>query len=184
MRWTKEIAEEPEYRAGVKAWPHPIRKRSRPAQSSSRRPTTGGNLRAGLRQIPFHDLQHSTATLLLEQGVGLVAIEELLGHAHIGVTATVYTHVRLQRDATKLLGHALCSPRESPPNPTMATIRCFAKYPSADVAVRHRSFPTEWIRWGSFIATEIWRFRCRISCAKVASRRLGRIAVDTDHKRI
>ncbi|MDH6134467.1 integrase [Kitasatospora sp. MAA4] len=65
--------------------------------------------RAHLRQIRFHDLRHSTATLLLEQGVELVVIKELLGHAHIGVTATVYAHVRLrlQRDAIDLLGHTL-----------------------------------------------------------------------------
>ncbi|MFG3133290.1 tyrosine-type recombinase/integrase [Streptomyces tendae] len=65
--------------------------------------------RAGLRHIRFHDLRHSTATLLLEQGVELVVIKELLGHAHIGVTATVYAHVRLrlQRDAIDSLGRAL-----------------------------------------------------------------------------
>lgn len=65
--------------------------------------------RAGLRRIRFHDLRHSTATLLLEQGVELVVIKELLGHAHIGVTATVYAHVRLrlQRDAIDLLGRTL-----------------------------------------------------------------------------
>ncbi|MCH0560273.1 site-specific integrase [Streptomyces sp. MUM 16J] len=64
---------------------------------------------AHLRPIRFHDLRHSTATLLLEQGVELVVIKELLGHAHIGVTATVYAHVRLrlQRQAIDLLGHAL-----------------------------------------------------------------------------
>ncbi|MEU9343740.1 tyrosine-type recombinase/integrase [Streptomyces sp. NPDC048278] len=69
---------------------------------------------ARLRRIRFHDLRHSTATLLLEQGVELVVIKELLGHAHIGVTATVYAHVRLrlQRDAIDLLGHALRNPAE------------------------------------------------------------------------
>ncbi|MFF8993346.1 site-specific integrase, partial [Streptomyces sp. NPDC014983] len=68
--------------------------------------------KAGLRRIRFHDLRHSAATLLLEQGVELVVIKELLGHAHIGVTATVYAHVRLrlQRDAIDLLGRALDHP--------------------------------------------------------------------------
>ncbi|MGW9496744.1 tyrosine-type recombinase/integrase [Streptomyces prasinus] len=71
--------------------------------------------KAGLRRIRFHDIRHSTATLLLEQGVELVVIKELLGHAHIGVTATVYAHVRLrlQRDAIDLLGHALRNPAET-----------------------------------------------------------------------
>ncbi|MEU0922075.1 site-specific integrase [Streptomyces cyaneofuscatus] len=75
--------------------------------------------RAGLRRIRFHDLRHSTATLLLEQGVELVVIKELLGHAHIGVTATVYAHVRLrlQRDAIDLLGHALRNPTETTGKP-------------------------------------------------------------------
>lgn len=43
-----------------------------------------------------------------------MVIKELLGHAHIGVTATVYAHVRLrlQRDAIELLGHALRNPAE------------------------------------------------------------------------
>ncbi|MEV6746300.1 tyrosine-type recombinase/integrase [Streptomyces sp. NPDC051080] len=70
--------------------------------------------RARLRRIRLHDLRHSAATLLLEQGVELVVIKELLGHAHIGVTATVYAHVRLrlQRDAIDLLGHALRNPAE------------------------------------------------------------------------
>jgi integrase len=75
--------------------------------------------RAHLRQIRFHDLRHSTATLLLEQGVELVVIKELLGHAHIGVTATVYAHVRLrlQRDAIDLLGRTLGKPSEAATDP-------------------------------------------------------------------
>ncbi|MFJ2777928.1 tyrosine-type recombinase/integrase [Kitasatospora sp. NPDC087315] len=67
---------------------------------------------ARLRRIRFHDLRHSAATLLLEQGVELVVIKELLGHAHIGVTATVYAHVRmrLQRQAIDTLSQALREP--------------------------------------------------------------------------
>jgi len=82
--------------------------------------------RAGLRRIRFHDLRHSTATLLLEQSVDLVVIKELLGHAHIGVTAGVYAHVRLrlQRQAIDTLGGAL-SPTDDDPDapPTAAVVR-------------------------------------------------------------
>jgi hypothetical protein len=92
--------------------------------------------KAGLRRIRFHDLRDSTATLLLEQGVELVVIKELLGHAHIGVTATVYAHVRLrlQRDAIDTLSTALVS-RETTetahsdgdePPPCAALVRCVA----------------------------------------------------------
>jgi integrase len=71
--------------------------------------------KAGLRRIRLHDLRHSTATLLVEQGIELVVIKELLRHAHIGVTATVYAHVRLrlQRDAIDTLDAALDSPGTS-----------------------------------------------------------------------
>ncbi|CAG7640543.1 hypothetical protein SBRY_30440 [Actinacidiphila bryophytorum] len=74
---------------------------------------------ARLRRIRFHDLRHSAATLLLEQGVELVVIKELLGHAHIGVTATVYAHVRLrlQRQAIDLLGNALRDPTKPAAEP-------------------------------------------------------------------
>ncbi|MFG2677711.1 tyrosine-type recombinase/integrase [Streptomyces sp. NPDC048392] len=79
---------------------------------------------AGLRTIRFHDLRHSTATLLLEQGVDLVVIKELLGHAHIGVTAGVYAHVRLrlQRQAIGTLGNALCPTGNNPDDPPAAAV--------------------------------------------------------------
>lgn len=68
--------------------------------------------KAGLRRIRFHDLRHSTTTLLPEQGIELVVIKKLLGHAHIRVTATVYARVRLrlQRQAIDALGTALDGP--------------------------------------------------------------------------
>ncbi|WP_030766526.1 MULTISPECIES: tyrosine-type recombinase/integrase [unclassified Streptomyces] len=80
--------------------------------------------RAGLRRIRFHDLRHSTATLLLEQGVDLVVIKELLGHAHIGVTAGVYAHVRLrlQRQAIDALGGALNLAHDYPDDPPTAAV--------------------------------------------------------------
>lgn len=80
--------------------------------------------RAGLRRIRFHDLRHSTATLLLEQGVDLVVIKELLGHAHIGVTAGVYAHVRLrlQRQAIDTLNDALGTDNDGPGDPAAAVV--------------------------------------------------------------
>ncbi|MEV8327600.1 tyrosine-type recombinase/integrase [Kitasatospora sp. NPDC056731] len=65
--------------------------------------------RAGLRQIRFHNLHHSTAVLLLDQGVELLVINEILSHTHIDATATVYAHVRLrlQCDAIDLLSRTL-----------------------------------------------------------------------------
>jgi len=84
---------------------------------------------AGLRTIRFHDLRHSTVTLLLEQGVYLVVIKELLGHAHIGVTASVYAYVRLrlQRQAIDTLSNVL-GPTDAPGGPPTTPS-------SADVAV-------------------------------------------------
>nr|WP_280513729.1 tyrosine-type recombinase/integrase [Streptomyces purpureus] len=89
---------------------HAHRAASRPANLTRR--FRSFLTRAGLRRIRFHDLRHSTATLLLEQGVDIVVIKELLGHAHIGVTAGVYAHVRLrlQRDAIDTLSTALDGP--------------------------------------------------------------------------
>lgn len=64
---------------------------------------------AGIRQIRFHDLYHSCATLLLEAGVELVTIKELLGHSQIHTTADIYSHVRirLERGAIEAMNTAL-----------------------------------------------------------------------------
>ncbi|BCJ58280.1 hypothetical protein Jiend_17020 [Micromonospora endophytica] len=64
---------------------------------------------AEVRYIRFHDLRHTCATLLLEQGVELVTIKELLGHARLHVTADIYAHVRprLHRNAIEAMNRAL-----------------------------------------------------------------------------
>jgi len=49
--------------------------------------------RAGLPMIRFHDLRHSAASLLLAQGASPRVIMETLGHANIGITMNLYTHV-------------------------------------------------------------------------------------------
>ncbi|WP_370468555.1 site-specific integrase [Streptacidiphilus sp. P02-A3a] len=95
--------------------------------------------RAALRHIRFHDLRHSATTLLLEQGVELVVIKELLGHAHIGVTATVYAHVRLrlQRDASTSPATPSATLTSPPPDPATRANHPLVERPSADVAVNY-----------------------------------------------
>ncbi|MFG2474274.1 tyrosine-type recombinase/integrase [Streptomyces fagopyri] len=77
---------------------------------------------AGIRRVRFQDLRHTCATLLLEQGVQLVTIKELLGHANIGITAQVYAHVRLrlQHDAINQLTDVL-QDGDDPEDPPVAT---------------------------------------------------------------
>ena len=49
--------------------------------------------RAGIsKEVHTHTLRHSYATHLLEQGVNILTIQELLGHAHIETTM-VYLHI-------------------------------------------------------------------------------------------
>jgi integrase len=70
---------------------------------------------ADVRYIRFHDLRHTCASLLLEQGVELVTIKELLGHAQISTTADIYSHVRvrLQRNAIEAMNQALQSTNDN-----------------------------------------------------------------------
>ncbi|HEX6876457.1 MAG TPA: site-specific integrase [Nocardioidaceae bacterium] len=49
--------------------------------------------RLGLPRVRFHDLRHTAATLLLQQGVHPKVVSEMLGHADVGVTLDIYSHV-------------------------------------------------------------------------------------------
>ncbi|MEI3427617.1 MAG: tyrosine-type recombinase/integrase [Christensenellales bacterium] len=46
-----------------------------------------------LRHIRFHDLQHSSASLLLANHVPLKQIQEWLGHSDFSTTANIYAHL-------------------------------------------------------------------------------------------
>jgi integrase len=48
---------------------------------------------AGLPVIRFHDLRHTAATLLLEQGTYPKVVSDMLGHATISLTLDTYSHV-------------------------------------------------------------------------------------------
>ncbi len=70
-------------------------------------PTTIGHrltLRARQANLPhlrLHDLRHTYATLALEAGVHPKVVSERLGHANIGITLNLYSHVSdgMDRDA-------------------------------------------------------------------------------------
>ena len=49
--------------------------------------------KAGLRQVRFHDLRHSFASLLLQQGESPVYVKEQLGHSSIQITVDCYGHL-------------------------------------------------------------------------------------------
>ena len=54
--------------------------------------------RAGLQHIRFHDLRHTSATLLINQGVHAKIIASRLGHADIRITMNVYGHALKSAD--------------------------------------------------------------------------------------
>jgi integrase len=63
---------------------------------------------SGLPDLRFHDLRHTSATLLLAQGVHPMIVQERLGHADISTTLYRYRHVTpdMQRSAADVLDAA------------------------------------------------------------------------------
>lgn len=56
----------------------------------------------GLKQIRFHDLRHSCASILYANGTDLLTIQEILGHAQL-TTTIMYTHKLSDRKNTALV---------------------------------------------------------------------------------
>lgn len=48
---------------------------------------------AGLKKMRVHDLRHTYASLMLEQGQPLIYIQRQLGHHSIQITADIYSHL-------------------------------------------------------------------------------------------
>lgn len=63
---------------------------------------------AGVRDVRVHDGRHTAGTLLIEQGVHLRTVQEILGHSRITTTER-YTHVAspMAQDAAERMGRAL-----------------------------------------------------------------------------
>ena len=77
----------------------------------------------GMRQISYHDLRHSCASLLLANGVPMKQIQEWLGHSDFSTTANIYAHLDSRRNAQWL---GLCSElkkkSQQPEKPTTGVI--------------------------------------------------------------
>jgi len=65
--------------------------------------------RAGLQNVRFHDLRHTFASLALRQGIHPKIVSEALGHASVGFTMDIYSHIiqGMQAEAMIRLGDIL-----------------------------------------------------------------------------
>lgn len=61
------------------------------------------------KNIRWHDLRHTNATLLLEGGVSMKVLQERLGHSLMQTTSDIYAHVtdNLNREATQTIANIL-----------------------------------------------------------------------------
>ena len=50
-------------------------------------------MRNGFRRLRFHDLRHSSASLLIANGILLKQVQEWLGHSDFAITANTYAHL-------------------------------------------------------------------------------------------
>lgn len=60
---------------------------------------------AGLPKIRFHDLRHTAASLMLNHGVPVIVVSNMLGHSKPSVTLDIYAHLyhESQREAAQLM---------------------------------------------------------------------------------
>lgn len=71
------------------------------SNSNIDRKFSAGIKATGVKRIRIHDLRHSHATLLINNGANIVAVSKRLGHATIEQTLKTYTH--LLRDSDEQL---------------------------------------------------------------------------------
>ncbi len=77
--------------------------------------------KAELPDIRFHDLRHTSATLLLVQGVHPKVVQERLGHSQISLTLDTYSHVlpTMQQDAADRMDLLLVGEAKDEPKPPL-----------------------------------------------------------------
>jgi integrase len=72
--------------------------------------------KAGIPHVRLHDLRHTHATLMMEQGVNPKVVSERLGHSSVGITLDLYSHVSptLQADAALRFDRAMVDRAKEP----------------------------------------------------------------------
>lgn len=60
-------------------------------------------LKANVPYIPFHNLRHTHATMLMRNGENPKVVSERLGHARVSITFDIYSHTNeeMQRKTAK-----------------------------------------------------------------------------------
>ena len=77
-------------------------------------------MRAGLPDLRLHDLRHSFASFLVNNGVSLYVVQGLLGHAHTRYTQR-YAHLTPDTllDAAETVSGLVSANRRAPPSDRM-----------------------------------------------------------------
>ena len=61
--------------------------------------------KAGLARIRFHDLRHTAASLMLNNGIPVIVASKVLGHSKPSTTMDIYGHLynRMQDEVVRLM---------------------------------------------------------------------------------
>jgi len=61
--------------------------------------------RAGVPKVRFHDLRHTAASLMLNNGIPVIVVSKILGHSKPSITLDIYGHLynEMQGEASRLM---------------------------------------------------------------------------------
>ena len=77
------------------------------------------------KKIRFHDLRHTSATLLINAGVHETVVQKRLGHSNISTTLNIYNHVLREKNksAANVFDSILSKKDSAPILPRIAFLR-------------------------------------------------------------
>jgi hypothetical protein len=104
--------------------------------------------KAGIAHAGTHTMRHSAAVIVLDEGIALAVVQEMLGHSDIRVTRG-YTHVSslLAQDAAARVGRALFG--ETATKTDRLLRRSFQATPLPSI-VEAKPTPSVWLSWVLF----------------------------------